>query len=94
MKKWIADQLPHSIAQKEEGMSEFEKELTIVINKHSQENGSDTPDFILAKYLFWCLQNFNEAIRHREEWYGRIRKLGSGKLTLKDVPPPQEADCI
>ena len=75
-------------------MEEFEKELTILINRYSQENGSDTPDFILAKYLFWCLQNFNEAVKYREKWYGRERKLGSGKLTLKDVPPPEEANMI
>lgn len=75
-------------------MNEFEKELTILINKYSQENGSNTPDFILAKYLFWCLQNFNEAINYREKWYGRERKTGSGKLTLADVPPPQEANMI
>ncbi len=75
-------------------MTEFEKELCILINRHSQENNSDTPDFILAKYLFWCLQNFNEAVNHREKWYGRERKVGSGKLTVNDVPPPQEANMI
>ena len=75
-------------------MSEFEKELTILLNKCSQENGSDTPDFILAKYLCQCLQNFNEAVNHREKWYGRERKKDSGGLTVKDVPPPEEANMI
>ncbi len=49
----------------------FEKELKGLINKHSMENGSDTPDFILAKYLRSCLLAFNGATRRRERWYGR-----------------------
>lgn len=55
-------------------MSEFEKELEILINKHSKENESDTPDFILAKYLKVCLDNFNIAIKEREKWYGREKQ--------------------
>lgn len=31
--------------------SEFKKELEHLINRASQESKSDTPDFILAKYL-------------------------------------------
>jgi len=49
----------------------FTKELEILINKKSLENGSDTPDFILAKYLSSCLINFNNILKEREEWYGR-----------------------
>jgi len=75
-------------------MSKFEEGLTILLDKWSQENGSDTPDFILAKYLRQCLQNFNEAVNHREKWYGRGRKKGSGGLTIKDVLPPEEANMI
>jgi hypothetical protein len=30
-------------------MTEFRKELETTINCHSRENGSDTPDFILAE---------------------------------------------
>ena len=52
-------------------MSEFEKELEILINRYSKENDSNTPDFILAKYLKTCLDNFNTAIKEREKWYGR-----------------------
>jgi hypothetical protein len=49
----------------------FEKELEQLLNKYSQENGSDTPDFILAKYLNECLTNWNHAVSAREKWYGR-----------------------
>jgi hypothetical protein len=37
----------------------------------SQENESNTPDFILAEYLLRSLQAFNVAVVHREKWYGR-----------------------
>lgn len=55
-------------------MSEFERELETLINRHSKENGSDTPDFILAKYLRTCLDNFNIAVKEREKWYGREKE--------------------
>ena len=49
----------------------FEQELSSLINRHSLENESDTPDFILAKYMKECLDNFNKAIHLREIFYGR-----------------------
>lgn len=49
--------------------SEFVKELEQLINKHSMENGSNTPDFILAHYMANCLRSFNEAIRARDKWH-------------------------
>lgn len=51
--------------------SEFEKELEILINKYSKENDSNTPDFILARYLNAVLDNFSAAVMDREQWYGR-----------------------
>jgi hypothetical protein len=63
-----------------EPMTEFEKELECLINKHSKENGSNTPDFILAKYLNNCLEAYNHAVQFREKWYGRrVRNMG-GKI--------------
>ena len=49
----------------------FRKELEKLINKYSMENGSDTPDFILAEYMYNCLKSFNEITKRRDEWYGR-----------------------
>lgn len=40
-----------------------------VLNKHSAENGSDTPDFILANYLLGCLAAFDEATELRTAWH-------------------------
>ena len=50
---------------------EFKKELESLINKYSIENGSNTPDFILADYLWQCIETFNNAMHSRELWYGR-----------------------
>lgn len=50
---------------------EFTKELTSLINRYSIENGSNTPDFILAKYLVNCLTVFEMRVNEREKWYGR-----------------------
>ena len=52
-------------------MSDFRNDLRSVINEHSKEQNSDTPDFILAKYLEKCLEAFDETIQEREHWYNR-----------------------
>jgi len=57
--------------------TEFQKELEHLINKHSKENESDTPDFILAQYIQNCLYAFTTAITQREQWYNK------GKSTPK-----------
>lgn len=51
--------------------SPFREELCHLINRFSRENGSDTPDLILAQYLEGCLLNFDTAVVRREVWYGR-----------------------
>ena len=51
--------------------STFHQELTTLINKHSQENYSNTPDFILSAYIADCLNAFNTAVVARERWYSR-----------------------
>ena len=48
------------------------KDIADVLNRHSAENGSDTPDFILAKYLVDCLVAFNEAVTQRTGFYRNI----------------------
>ena len=49
--------------------SQFEHDLMHLINKHSMESGSDTPDFILAEYLVACLNAFSTATCARSKWY-------------------------
>ena len=50
----------------------FVQDLTALLNRYSQENGSDTPDFILAEYLLACLATWNTHVVRREKWYGRL----------------------
>lgn len=53
------------------------REIERVLNQHSAENGSNTPDFILARYLLDCLRAFDLATDQREHWYGlRMRPGG------------------
>lgn len=52
-------------------MDTFQTELTALINKYSLENGSNTPDFILASFLQNCLCALDEAVQEREASYGR-----------------------
>lgn len=56
----------------------FKKELEQLINRHSLENGSDTPDFILAEFLVDCLLAVNKMVNRRDEWYGDKRWSGTG----------------
>lgn len=53
---------------------DFISELRDLINKHSIENNSNTPDFILAQYLTQCLRAWNMAVTHRDKWYGSAKK--------------------
>lgn len=65
-------------------MGDFRKELEQIINKHSCENESDTPDFILACYLHDCLNAFDLAVRRHEAWYNRYLKKNLETAPLKD----------
>jgi hypothetical protein len=48
----------------------FERDLASLINRYSLENGSDTPDFILAQFLNDCLKAYNQALVARRAWLG------------------------
>ena len=48
-------------------MNNFNNELRELINRHSKENGSDTPDFVLAEYMEDCLNAFDKAVTRRTE---------------------------
>ncbi len=48
----------------------FEKELESLLNRYSKENDSNTPDFILVKFLERCLDNYNITLQQRDKWFG------------------------
>lgn len=52
-----------------EPKTDFRSQLTHIINCASKENGSNTPDFILAEYLEDCLAAFDKAVSCRTKWY-------------------------
>jgi len=52
-------------------MTTFKEELSSLINRHSRENLSDTPDFILAQFMLDCLAAFEITTRRRDIWYGK-----------------------
>jgi len=60
----------------------FREKLEKLINECSMENGSDTPDFILAEYLDDCLTAYDKATVRRTKWY----------MPAGDVPPPDDLD--
>ena len=45
----------------------FVREVAAVINRLSLENGSNTPDYLLAGYLWDCLQAFNATVYCRDK---------------------------
>jgi hypothetical protein len=53
----------------------FVNDLQDLINRHSIENESSTPDFILAEYMQSCLKAFEIASLSREKWYGQCLNI-------------------
>jgi hypothetical protein len=78
---WLAGSVPER--------HDMRAELEEIINRHSAENGSDTPDFILAEYLTGCLMAYDRALKAREEWYGRrLTKESHGAVEPQPTENP------
>ena len=45
----------------------FQEELAALLNKHSRENNSNPPDYILAAYLLNCLLAYESLSRHLDK---------------------------
>ena len=80
-----------------EGDPKLRLEIEEAINRHSAENGSDTPDFILAEFLIDCLLAFDRATRARTDWYTPKNAdaepdPGPALLERKVIYPPQEPE--
>jgi hypothetical protein len=52
-------------------IAKAEMNLTTLLNRYSRENGSNTPDYILAEHLVRCLDTWNATMAQRTAWYGR-----------------------
>lgn len=81
--------------------NDFYNQLTNLINQHSQENLSNTPDYILAKYVGDCLIAFNYAVNRREVFYGRVQPSVKAPPSepakvqeIPDVPIPEVSSAM
>ncbi len=55
--------------------SGLERELASLLNRHSEENESGTPDFILAGFLIGVLDAYNKTLGERAAWRGESVEL-------------------
>ena len=70
----------------------IEKDIASAINRHSGENVSNTPDFILAEFLTTCLGALDIAVKERDRWYDvslspgcvRILKWQNYEITIDE----------
>ncbi len=62
----------------------FQEELGALINKHSLENESNTPDYVLATYLIKSLEAFNACIMLRDGWHGHSSIIGQKEAKKQD----------
>ncbi len=67
----------HTLAKASADKPRFRDELQDLINRHSMENGSNTPDFILADYVRDCLTAYDAAVLRRDRWYGVAHRPGA-----------------
>jgi hypothetical protein len=56
------------------------RDFATAINRHSRENDSNTPDFILAEYLVNALEAYERIHNVNEKWYGKELCIGSGQF--------------
>lgn len=70
-------------------MGDLRKQIEKAINSECAENGSDTPDFILAEFLTDCLAAFDKALVVREKWYAR--EVGGWNSSPTGPAPPRIA---
>lgn len=56
-------------------IEKFQDDLTHLLNRHSLENESGTPDYILAEFLTDILKAYNKAVVARAHWRNESMKL-------------------
>ena len=78
--------------------ADLRSEIRTVLNRHSAENGSNAPDFILADYLLDCLRAFDHASQARAASQKTVRGPHPPFLLLDEiaawgeVPTPAATD--
>lgn len=64
-------------------MADLAEELAALLNRFSQENGSNTPDFLLSEYLLSCLATWNTITVKRDNWFDHTRTLNHRSSFLR-----------
>lgn len=85
-------ELPEAPANKR--AKSLRKEIEVAINRNSAENGSDTPDFILAEFLTDALAAFDRAVTAREKWYGRDPRPSEIGIPMTSPTAPIESSNV
>jgi len=49
-------------------LDEFKRDLAALINRHSLDTATQTPDFILAEFLVVTIAGFGIAMRQTQQW--------------------------
>jgi hypothetical protein len=62
----VGDQQPFTTSS--ERYEAFMRDVREIINRNSLEQGSNTPDFIIARYLRDCLMAWDYAAQSRAIW--------------------------
>lgn len=58
------------MTEQEQHRNDLPADLAALLNRHSAENASGTPDFILAEFLFATLKAYNSTVVKRADWRG------------------------
>lgn len=69
-------------------ISQFEKELSALINRYSVDATASTPDFILAAYLTDCVASYRRIKTWTDLWHS---KQGV-PVSMQENGPPMTRD--
>jgi hypothetical protein len=75
------------VLELEEKSQTLQNALERVLNLHSAESVSHTPDYILAEYLINCLKAWNAGSKLRDQWYGEVKNIGQVDASQSDAAP-------
>lgn len=73
--------------KEDEDKQAFINDLAGVINKHSMENESNTPDYVLAEYLYNCMISYKTAIMGRNDFFKE-----NGTYSINPLEPNNSYD--
>lgn len=65
----------------EPAVLDFEKELAALLNKHSMDTETNTPDFILARHIIRDLDTYRETTSELQKWHGSNMRSASDNFS-------------